>query len=237
MNLKTQVTKMKKLFKDAHLLLLLLGGQTVFTNVLAQAQKPPFQDEIQIFKKQDSIGVTPKNAILFVGSSSFRMWTTVQQDFPVHKIVNRAFGGSSLPDLIRYADQIIFPYQPAQVVIYCGDNDLAASDTVSAQMVFERFEHLFKLIRTQLPETAIAFVSIKPSPSRQHLLPKVIAANEMIKTFLKNQAKAAYIDVFSAMVDQQGNPKPDLFIDDRLHMNQKGYAIWLQIIEPYLIKK
>ena len=237
MNLKTQVTKMKKLFKGAHLLLLLLGAQTFFSDVLAQAQKPPFQDEIQIFKKEDSIGATPKNAILFVGSSSFRMWTTVQKDFPMHKIVNRAFGGSSFPDLIRYADQVIIPYQPAQVVIYCGDNDLASSDTVTAELVSERFQQLFHLIRQQLPETAIAFVSIKPSPSRQHLLPKVIAANELIKTFLKGQAKTAYIDVFSAMIDQQGNPKPDLFIDDRLHMNQKGYAIWLQVIEPYLIKK
>lgn len=201
------------------------------------ATAQPFMGEIAAFKKQDSVAMPPKNAILFVGSSSFRMWTNVQEDFPMYTIINRGFGGSSLTDVIRYADQIIFPYQPAQIVIYCGENDLASSDTVSAQIVFDRFQQLFNVIRKQLPETPIAFVSIKLSPSRQHLLQKIIAANELIRIFLKKQTRAAYIDVFSAMIDKQGNPNPDLFIDDRLHMNKKGYAIWLQIIEPYLIKK
>ena len=154
----------------------------------------------------------------------------------MHSVINRGFGGSSLPDVIRYVDEIIFPYNPAQVVIYCGENDLAASDTVTAEIVFDRFKHLFNLIRKQLPDAAVAFVSIKPSPSRAHLLSKVIASNNLIRDFLKAQTKAAYIDVFSAMIDQQGNAKPELFIDDKLHMNQKGYAIWVEIIEPYLIK-
>ena len=226
---------MKKILNYAGILLFLLGIQTVFS--IPFAQKPPFNDEIQAFKKQDSIVVPPKNAILFVGSSSFRMWTNVQEDFPMQTIINRGFGGSSLADVIRYADQIIFPYQPGQIVIYCGENDLASSDTVSAQTVFDRFQQLFNAIRNQLPDVPVAFVSIKPSPSRAHLLQKMINANELIKIFLKKQTKAAYIDVFSAMIDEQGNPKPELFVDDRLHMNKKGYAIWLQIIEPYLIKK
>lgn len=200
------------------------------------AQKAPFADDIQAFKAADSASMPPKNAIVFVGSSSFRMWTTVQQDFRMHQVINRGFGGSSLPDVIRYADRIIFPYQPAQVVIYGGDNDLASSDTVTAQTVFDRFQQLFSMIRKELPEAAIAFVSIKPSPSRAHLLTKVIASNEMIKNFLGKQSKSAYIDVFSAMVDQQGNPNPDLFVDDQLHMNQKGYAIWVQVIGPHLVK-
>lgn len=225
---------MKKIFNYVVFFLFLVGMQT--SSCLSVAQKPPFHDDIQSFKKQDSLKPPPKNAILFVGSSSFTMWTNVQEDFPMHTIINRGFGGSSLPDVIRYADQIILPYQPAQVVIYCGDNDLASSDTVSAQMVSDRFQHLFNVIRKQMPEVPIAFVSIKPSPSRAHLLEKVSIANELIKTFLKKQTKAAYIDVFSAMVDEQGKPKPDLFIDDRLHMNKKGYAVWLQVIEPYLIK-
>lgn len=226
---------MKKITRFVSLLLLSVSLQQAWHQ--AAAQKPPFFDEIQAFKRQDSVSMLPKNAILFVGSSSFRMWTNLQEDFRMHPILNRAFGGSSFPDLIRYADQVIYPYHPSQVVIYCGDNDLAASDTVSAQVVFDRFQTLFHMIRKELPNTSIAFVSIKPSPSRAHLLPKVIAANEMIKTFLKNQPKAAYIDVFSAMVDQQGNPKPELFIDDRLHMNQKGYAIWTEVIGPYLLKQ
>jgi lysophospholipase L1-like esterase len=196
----------------------------------------PFIDEINAFKKQDSASMPPKNAILFVGSSSFRMWSSVQQDFPVHVVINRGFGGSSLPDVIRYADQIIIPYQPKQILIYCGENDMASSDTIAAQTVNSRFQQLFNQIRKALPDVPIAFVSMKPSPSRQHLLKKIANANELIKRFLKDQPKTAYIDVFSAMVDQDGNPNPDLFVDDRLHMNKKGYAIWVQIIGPYLIK-
>ncbi len=225
---------MKKQFK--HVIVLFLFLATLAAGSNSCAQKSAFYDEIQSFKKQDSAAMPAKNSILFVGSSSFRMWTTIKDDFRMHSVINRGFGGSSLTDVIRYADEIIFPYQPAQVVIYCGENDLAASDTVTAQIVFDRFQQLFNMIRKQFPETAVAFVSIKPSPSRAHLLPKVIAANTLIKDFLKAQTKAAYIDVFSAMVDQQGNPKPDLFVDDKLHMNQKGYAIWVEIIGPYLIK-
>ena len=197
----------------------------------------PFIEEINAFKKQDSIAMPPKNAILFVGSSSFRMWTSLNQDFPIYSIINRAFGGSSLPDIIRYVDQVIIPYQPRQILIYCGDNDLASSDTISAQSVNMRFQQLFHQIRKQLPEAAIAFVSIKPSPKRQHILQKQAKCNELIKDFLKNQTKTAYIDVFSAMIDEKGNPNADLFVDDRLHMNKKGYAIWVQVIEPYLIKE
>lgn len=225
---------MKKLFKSAIVFAFVVGFCTAFGG--ATAQKPPFIDEIQTFKKQDSAAMPPKNAIVFVGSSSFRMWTTLQEDFRMHSVINRGFGGSALPDVIRYVNDIIVPYQPAQVLIYCGDNDLAASDTITSQIVYERFQHLFEMIRKQLPNTAVAFVSIKPSPSRAHLLQKVIDANDLIREFLKKHPKTAYIDVFSAMVDQQGNPKPELFIDDKLHMNQKGYAIWVEIIGPYLIK-
>ena len=225
---------MKKIFKYIAGLVFFLGVYVVASE--SYAQRPAFYDEIQGFRKQDSAAMPAKNSILFVGSSSIRMWTNIKDDFRMHSVINRGFGGSSLPDVIRYADEIIFHYQPAQVVIYCGENDLAASDTVTAQIVFDRFQTLFNMIRKKLPETAVAFVSIKPSPSRAHLLPKIIAANNLIKDFLKGQTKAAYIDVFNAMVDQQGNPKPELFVDDKLHMNQKGYAIWVEIIEPFLIK-
>ena len=100
----------------------------------AQDQRPAFWDDIQVFKKKDSVSFPKKEAILFVGSSSFTMWKDVQNYFPLHTIINRGFGGSSLPDVIRYADNIILPYNPKQMVIYCGENDFAGSDTVTAQI-------------------------------------------------------------------------------------------------------
>src|ERR1700736_1860158 len=103
------------------------------------AQQAAFYNDIQAFKKKDSVHMPAKHSILFIGSSSFTKWTDVQDYFPGYPIINRGFGSSTLPDVIRYADDIIFPYQPKQIVIYCGENDLAASDTVTAETVVERF--------------------------------------------------------------------------------------------------
>jgi lysophospholipase L1-like esterase len=200
------------------------------------AQEAPFAKEIKAFKKTDSIDFPPAHAILFTGSSSFRLWHNVDQSFPGYTIINRGFGGSTLPDVIRYADQIVFPYQPKQIVIYCGENDLASSDTITAQTVFGRFQHLFTLIRSRMPDVPIAFVSIKPSPSRAHLMPKIQQTNSLIKTYLKKEKNAQFINIYDAMLDKKGNPREELFVADRLHMKPEGYAIWKKAMQPYLLK-
>jgi lysophospholipase L1-like esterase len=201
-----------------------------------KAQQEPFWDEIQNFKKQDSTGFPPKNAILFTGSSSFHLWTDVQNYFPGYSTINRGFGGSSLTDVIRYANDIIFPYHPKQIVIYCGENDLAASDTVSANTVFNRFKLLFDMINAKLPGEPVVYVSIKPSPSRIKLLHKIEEANKLIKGFLSKQKNASFVDVYHLMLTKDNKPMPAIFKEDSLHMNAKGYAIWQKAIQPYLLK-
>jgi lysophospholipase L1-like esterase len=212
--------------------LLLVCCISFTVNVLAQ----PFADEIQQFKKQDVLQPPPANAILFVGSSSFRKWTDISNYFPGYPIINRGFGGSAFPDVIRYAPDIIYPYHPKQVVIYCGDNDLAFSDAVTADTVFERFRVLFELIRTNLPGENILYVSIKPSPSRSRLMKKMEDANLLIQTYLSLQQHAAFADVYHKMLKPDGTVMTDIFLEDNLHMNAKGYAIWQKVIEPYLSK-
>ena len=204
------------------------------SNVCVNAQ--PFINDIQNFNKQDSINPPLQHAILFVGSSSFTKWTDVQNYFPSYPIINRGFGGSSFPDVIRYADDIIFPYHPKQVVIYCGDNDLAFSDSVTSKIVFDRFRKLFELIREKMRGENIVFISIKPSPSRARLMPKAEEANNMIKQFLAAQKNASFVDVYHLMLDKDGKPIDSIFVSDKLHMNAKGYAIWQKAIEPYLQK-
>jgi lysophospholipase L1-like esterase len=211
-------------------LFLLLSG---VSHLYAQA---PFQDEITAFKKQDNIQPPPASPILFVGSSSFRKWTDVQSAFPGYPIINRGFGGSSFPDVLRYAGDIIFPYKPKQIVIYCGDNDLAASDTVTAQVVYARFLQLYRVIRSRMNKVDILYVSIKPSPSREKLMPRMEEANRLIEDFLHKQSHAAFADVYHKMLNAEGHPIEDLFVDDKLHMNPKGYAIWQKVIQPYLIR-
>jgi lysophospholipase L1-like esterase len=221
---------MKNMLSITAVTLLLISA---FFNVVAQ---PAFQNEIQAFKKEDNVSPPPANAILFVGSSSFRKWTDVQAYFPGYTIINRGFGGSVLPDVVRYANDIIIPYRPKQVLIYCGDNDLASSDSITPQMVAGRFSQLFTVIRNALPKAKVSFVSIKPSPSRERLMPKMKQANSLIKSFLAKQKNTSYINVFDPMLLRNGKPKPDLFLEDKLHMNEKGYAIWQKAIQPYLIK-
>lgn len=212
------------------LFLLFLSVQNV------QAQQAPFYSEIQQFKKQDSISFPPKNAILLVGSSSFRKWQDVQAYFPGYTIVNRGFGGSVLPDVIRYANDIIIPYHPKQVIVYCGDNDLASSDTITPEIVTRRFKQLFYIVRGKLPTATITYVSIKPSPSRQKLMSKMIETNSMILKFLRTQKNTSYIDVFHPMMLPTGRAIPEIFLSDSLHMNEKGYAIWKKAMEPKLKK-
>lgn len=219
--------------KRLHLIiLLLLFSATAF----AQDKKPAFWNDIQRFKQQDSITAPPENAILLIGSSSFTMWRNVQQDFPGYTIINRGFGGSTLLDQIRYVDEIVFPYRPRQIIIYCGENDLAASDTVTGEEVARRFARLFEMIREKFPRTQISYVSMKPSPSRQLLLSKMMRGNELIKKFLASKRRTGYIDVYREMIDDEGKPRTDIFLEDNLHMNKDGYAIWKKLITPHLIK-
>ncbi|MEN9570105.1 MAG: hypothetical protein RL172_1336 [Bacteroidota bacterium] len=206
------------------------------SSLMAGAQAPPFYNDIQAFKQQDSVQMPPQKSILLIGSSSFTLWKDVQQYFPAYKIINRGFGGSTLPDVTRYANDIILPYKPRQIIIYCGENDLAASDTVSAATVLNRFTQLFFLIRQWYPKVPVAFISLKPSPSRKHLWPKMQAVNQAVQDFLATQKRTDFIDVYHAMLHQDGTIMQDIFINDQLHMNAKGYAIWQKLMLPILKK-
>jgi lysophospholipase L1-like esterase len=205
-------------------------------NVSAPEQKPPFWADIQEFKKEDTNSFPGTDKILFVGSSSFTLWKDVQSYFPSYPVINRGFGGSALTDVIRYADDVIFPYQPKQIVIYCGENDFAASDTVSTETVVSRFTKLFSMIRAKDDMVPVVYISMKPSPSRKHLMAKFDTANKAIEGFLKQQQNTAFIDVYHSMLKPDGTPMDDIFLEDKLHMNAKGYAIWQKAIEPYLLK-
>jgi lysophospholipase L1-like esterase len=221
---------MKNIFKGVIVFLLIQITR------IEQGFAQSFIKEIKAFQTADSILMPPKKAILFAGSSSFRLWKTVQADFPEYTIINRGFGGSSLPDVIRYTEEILFPYFPKQVVIYCGENDFATDPKLPSDSVVERFKTLFKMIRKRFTTTHIAFVSMKPSPSRWKMKDQMIAANDRIKEYLKSQRRTNYIDVWAPMLAENGEPMKDLFLSDSLHMNAKGYAIWQKAIEPALKK-
>ena len=220
----------KQIISSIVLLFLVIAGRS-------QNNEPfPFWNEVQKFKTTDSVSFPASNQILLIGSSSFTMWKDVQTYFPDRKILNRAFGGSTLADVIRYRYDVIFPYQPKQIVIYCGENDFASSDTVTVELVIQRFTTLYKYIRSKYKTVPLAYVSMKPSPSRVHLLEKYKEANKRIKSFLATKPNTKFVDVYSAMLTASGEPMQDIFLADNLHMNAKGYAIWKKKLETVLLK-
>lgn len=210
------------------------GFLLLLASCMVQAQ--PFAADIALFKKQDSIKFPPANGILFIGSSSFTKWTDIQTYFPGYPIINRGFGGSSLPDLIRYEQDIIFPYQPKQIILYCGENDIAAADSVTAEMVLARFTILFNDIRKEWPRIPLVFISLKPSPARWAMRERMQRANQLIKKYVRKKKHTTFINVWDSMLGPDGLPMADIFIADRLHMNAKGYAIWQELIGPALLK-
>ena len=205
--------------------------------VIPASLAQPYAKGIADFKKQDSLSFPESGQILFVGSSSFTLWKDVQQYFPQHSIINRGFGGSTLLDVTRYEADIIFPYKPKQIVIYCGENDIANDSTVTGAVVFERFKKLYDDIRLNLGKVPIVYVSMKPSPSRWHLRAKQTDGNERIRKFLrKKKRRAVFVDVWPGMLGADGKPREELYIADKLHMNAQGYIIWQKLLEPLLLK-
>lgn len=206
-----------------HLIALLI----VLFSFSSFAQNKPFWDEIKAFKQQDSIQEPKDGMILFIGSSSFRLWKTAQEDFDNKTILNRAFGGATLLDVINYQDEVALKYKPKKIFIYCGENDVASSEKVDGKEVLKRFKTLYKTLRNQFSETSIVFVSLKPCPSRWEMKDRMMASNNLISDYLSKEKNAIFLSIWEEMLEN-GVPKKDIFLEDNLHMNQKGYAIWIK---------
>jgi lysophospholipase L1-like esterase len=196
----------------------------------------PFIKEVRQFQRLDTLQEPPVKPILFIGSSSFTNWKDLAAFFPGHVVLNRAFGGSSLPHLIMYAEEVIFKYDPKQIIIYCGENDMTGGPQITADSVYQRFVRLHRLIRSRLPKVPVVYVSMKPSPSRLKYMTTMREANRLIERYIRKTPRTEYIDVHSKMLEPDGRFMSHIFLSDSLHMNRKGYEIWKPIIEPYLLK-
>jgi len=171
--------------------------------------------------------------VLFVGSSTIRMWSHLAQDFRQLPVLNRGFGGSTMADVQYFAPQLVLQYKPRQVLVYAGDNDLAEGR--SPQQVVESFRAFVDQVRRELPDTRISYISIKPSPLRASLLPKIREANALLAGYVRSLPNAAFIDIFTPMLDASGAPRMELFGPDRLHMNDSGYALWTSVVSAYVM--
>ncbi|HEY8780897.1 MAG TPA: GDSL-type esterase/lipase family protein [Mucilaginibacter sp.] len=214
-------------------ILFLFLGIAIGTQVYAQ-QGFPFADEIRAFKHQDSISFPQKNGILFIGSSSIRLWDDLEKRFPGKPIIKRGVGGCELWHIVDYyTPYILFPYRPRKIFIYAGENDIAAGK--SSAFVFKEFQKLFEMINKQLPDAAIYFMSIKPSPSREKYFAEMAKANELVKNYMANKPNSNFIDLGTVLLKPNSNrPDSSLFKPDYLHLNKKGYDRWQQVLEPFV---
>jgi lysophospholipase L1-like esterase len=205
--------------------------------VFAQTTPPPagpqrWEKDIAAFEKADRDNPPEKGGIVFVGSSSIRLWTTLAQDFPQHRVLNRGFGGSQMPDSVHFADRIVLPYEPRMVVVYAGGNDINAKRT--PEQVAADFRTFVEKVRAKLPATEIAYISIAGNPARWAQVEQVKAANAMIEQYCRETPGLKFINVFPHMLGPDGLPRPEIFREDRLHMNAEGYRLWTRIVRDYL---
>jgi lysophospholipase L1-like esterase len=188
--------------------------------------------DIDKFTAADAAQPPAAGGVVFVGSSSIRLWSTLAGDFPGVPVLNRGFGGSEMADSAFYAGRIVIPYQPRLVVVYAGENDINSGK--SPETVLADFQAFRAKVHAALPATKIIYLSIKESPSRAKVRPQVQAANRLIAADCATDPRCTFVDVATPLLDAAGGYRPELFREDQLHLLPAGYAIWTRVLAPYL---
>jgi lysophospholipase L1-like esterase len=189
-----------------------------------------FEAEIARFEAEDRSAPPTPGGVVFVGSSSIRLWKTAATDFPGAPVLNRGFGGSTLYEVNHYASRIVLPYRPRLVVLYAGDNEIAMGRT--ARQLADDYRAFVRIVHTALPQTRIAFISVKPSPSRWALQQTVREANRLVRASTATDVRQSFVDVYTPMLGADARPRPELFVSDSLHMTLQGYEIWRRQLSP-----
>jgi len=217
-----------KTFSSAALILLISA-----THVLCAQDSQRFQEVVDSIVSLNH-SVDRSNLVLFTGSSSIRMWSDLKASFPKHNVVNLGFGGSEMTDLLYFIDQLIVPFMPSQIFIYEGDNDIKFGR--SAEQILLAADSIVSRVRQKNPKVEIVFISPKPSLARWKLKPQYLAFNKALKSWTVQKKNVRYADVWTPMVDSNGMVLQDIFIEDGLHLNKKGYKIWTKALQNYLLK-
>ena len=221
------------MFAGQVLLALILSAPAVLSAGGDRSNPDPnrFAGEIKTFVEWDSKNAVPAEPVLFVGSSSIRMWRT-HESFPELPVVNRGFGGSHVSDILHYLDRVVLPYNPKVLVFYAGDNDVAGGK--SPQRVVEDYRRFVRLVHAKLPAVRIVYVAIKPCHNRWSLWPEMDKANGLVRDFCDQDERLFFADLATPLLGDDGTPRRDLFLSDQLHLNPQGYAVWTQTLAPIL---
>lgn len=215
--------------KSILLFLIFLGGYT-----LCYTQQHPFEAEVrQLSTHLDSVGWRPGSTV-FTGSSTIRMWGSLSEISAGEAVLNTGFGGSKATDLERYLFPLVLKYDPKRVFIYEGDNDLWAG--VPTGEILQSLKQIVSRIHLVNPQIEIILIGAKPSPSLWEKKENYLAFNQLLRTYCDQVEQVSYLDTWQALTDEKGNPRPELYIQDQLHLNASGYLIWNQLFTPFFIK-
>ncbi len=193
-----------------------------------------FEDAIVAFEASDAEAPPRPGGIVFVGSSSIRFWSSLEDDMAGLPVLNRGFGGAQMNHLVHNVDRVVTPYDPRMVVVYAGDNDLQRSSPKTPEVVLDDYRTFVDRVHAKHPDAVVTFLSIKPSKLRWAQWPTMQRANEMIEAYAAGDERLRYIDVSNALLGEEGEPRDDVFMLDGLHLNAKGYAAWTEVVQPIL---
>ena len=191
-----------------------------------------FDEDIEQFVAQDKIAMPPNDGFLFIGSSSIRLWRSLEKDMSPLKVINRGFGGAHTKHINRHKDKIVFPYEPKAIIFFCGSNDINGWN--SPEDVFAEFENFYNSVKEKLPKTIVFAISIQPSPNRFDQRPRQLKWNNAVSSFAEVEENLVFVDVSPPMLSEKNEPRPELYIEDMLHLNEKGYEIWTKIVRENL---
>ena len=193
-----------------------------------------WEKDIAAFEASDRITPPPKNALLFIGSSTIVRWKTLQQDYPGRPIINRGFGGNEIADSTHFADRMIFPYQPRMIFLRAGGNDIHNGKT--PEQVFADFKEFVATVHAKLPKTQIAYISLSPSIARWNERDAAKKLNALIADFVNRTPRLQYIETYDLVLDAKGEPRPELFVEDKLHFSPEGYKLLIERVRPFVRK-
>jgi GDSL-like Lipase/Acylhydrolase family len=212
--------------------LLILAPARVSPCADAEHNYGKWEKEIAAFEQMDRTNAAPKGGLLFTGSSTIRLWTTLAQDYPGQKVINRGFGGCEIVDCTHFADRIVFPYQPRMIFFRAGGNDLWNGK--SPEQVFADYKDFVETVHSKLPETEIVFISWSPTPSRWKQADKEKALNTMVEDYTRQTPRLKYVETYDMVLGADGKPREELFREDKLHFNSEGYKLLAERVRPFL---
>lgn len=207
----------------------------------AHGQEPPrpyaeardyskWEKEVAAYESSDR--ESPKGGILFIGSSTIRLWKTLAEDFPEHKVINRGFGGSEIVDATHFADRLIFPHEPKQIFLRAGGNDIHSGN--SPREVARDFKDFVGVVHARLPKTEILYISVSPAPARWGESDKYRELNRLIRGMALDLPRVGFVDTYDMVLGPDGTARPELFVKDRLHFSPEGYKLLRERVRPFL---